>query len=426
MHTSSPSLEGISASVADFQIIRAQTELICQPLEVEDYVVQPIVDVSPPKWHLAHTTWFFERFLLQPYLKGYQLFSSEFPLLFNSYYVAAGDRWLRAERGNLTRPTVKEIYAYRAYVDRHMVELLEDPKCLDIDGFKYVFTIGLNHEQQHQELLLYDIKYILGHNPLLPKYHSGIRTKRATVDRSEPRWLAVDAGNYRIGASDDGFCFDNEQGQHQVYLESFDINQNLVTNAEYGQFIAEGGYHRSDLWLSEGWDWASLLDYQCPMYWHKINEQWHQYTFTGLQPLDMDSPVMHVSFYEADAFARWSGARLPLESEWEVAARLYQPDVPENGGFIEDQYLAVDHQSHDFMGHLWEWTSSPYRPYPRYKAPDGALGEYNGKFMINQMVLRGGSFATSRSHIRHTYRNFFHPNMRWLFNGIRLARTQIL
>ncbi len=400
--------------------VRKLSEKICAPLEIEDYVVQPVVDVSPPKWHLAHTTWFFETFLLIPYIKDYQLFHKEFPFLFNSYYVSAGVRWVRSNRGNLTRPSVKEIYEYRSYVNEAMIGFFDEFSSSWTDTLQYIVDIGLQHEQQHQELLLYDIKYILGHNPLLPAYLEGELPGQMNYEVEKLGWIDIPANNYEIGWNKSGFCFDNELGVHTVYIPDTQVAPQLVTNTEYLNFIKDGGYERPELWLSEGWDWVGQLSCKMPMYWHLNDGSYHSYTSYGLQPLQMEHPVMHVSFFEADAFARWAGKELPSEAVWEVACRLSESEVPGTANFVDGKKHTVSGPGH-FYGNLWEWTSSPYRPYPGYQAPDGALGEYNGKFMINQMVLRGGSFGTSRDHIRFSYRNFFHPHLRWMFSGIRLA-----
>lgn len=402
-----------------FGAIRAQSLKLCEPLETEDYVVQPVTDVSPPKWHLAHTTWFFEVFILLPYARKYKLYNKDYPYLFNSYYVSAGDRWNRADRGALTRPTVKEIFAYRAYVEQHMMEFLSEGA--PSDEIAHVLEIGLQHEQQHQELLLYDIKYILGHNPIFPFY---VDAKNKEIHRQgKLDWLRVEKGNYLIGHEGDGFCFDNEQGRHEVHLHEYEVASKLVTVAEYLEFMRDGGYEDHRYWLSDGWDWLKGQSLKAPMYWLLEDGQWSQYSLHGLQRLNPDEPVAHISFYEADAFARWKGCRLPTEFEWEVAAQQYERQIPEEANFVEREiFKPVGASGYGFYGNLWEWTASSYEPYPFYKAPDGALGEYNGKFMVNQKVLRGGSYATPREHMRLTYRNFFHPHLKWLFNGIRLAR----
>lgn len=402
-----------------FNEVRAQTLRLCETLETEDFVVQPTMDVSPPKWHLAHTTWFFEVFVLVPHAKDYKLYHPDYPYLFNSYYVAAGERWTRAERGHLTRPTVQEVMRYRQYVEQQMQQFLAKN---EVNAeLQYVLEIGLQHEQQHQELLLYDIKYILGHNPLFPEYRRVNQLPKQKAVSND--WLQVGEGTYDIGHRSDGFSFDNEHGRHKVFLHAFKIASGLVTNGEYMEFMMQGGYENPSYWLSDGWDWLSNQPVKAPMYWFNENGDWFHYTLSGFEKVDVNAPVMHVSFYEADAFARWKGVRLPTEFEWEIAASIHEPDILRSANFVEEEYfkpVATAHYS--FFGNVWEWTSSAYLPYPFYKAPGGALGEYNGKFMVNQKVLRGGSFATPRNHIRLTYRNFFHPHLKWLFSGIRLAK----
>ncbi|MEQ8471877.1 MAG: ergothioneine biosynthesis protein EgtB [Marinoscillum sp.] len=405
--------------LARFQKVRKQTLKLVEPLEIEDFVVQPIEDVSPPKWHLAHTTWFFEVFVLVPNVKGYQLFNKDYPYLFNSYYVAAGDRWTRAQRGHLTRPTVKEVMQYRKHVEEHLSVFLGKTEINN--ELKYVLEIGLQHEQQHQELLLYDVKFILGHNPLFPVYKDSDFPVKGV--QREAQWLSVEKGNYHIGHTGDGFCFDNELGRHEVHLEAFDVSDQLVTNGEFLEFMKSGGYENHTYWLSEGWEWAKSQLIKAPMYWINENGEWLHYTFGGLKSINPVMPVSHLSYFEADAFARWKGCRLPTEFEWEVAAFHYGLPVSAEANFMESNtFQPIPTVGQDFFGNLWEWTSSAYLPYPFYKAPDGALGEYNGKFMVNQKVLRGGSFGTSRDQIRLTYRNFFHPHLQWLFSGVRLAR----
>ena len=414
-----PTISSQELLTEKFKSIRDFSLVLCDPLEKEDYVVQPTMDVSPPKWHLAHTTWFFETFLLAPFDKAFKPFNKDYALLFNSYYIAAGERWVRSERGALTRPTVEEVIAYRKYVDQACVEYLETHQLSDRE--RYILEVGLNHEQQHQELLLYDIKYILGHNPLFPRY---TQMKQESLIRNvEPGWIEVPEGVYEIGHKEDSFCYDNETSPHKVYLQHMEIANQLVTNKEYLEFIQDGGYTSHQYWLSEGWDWVNRERIKAPMYWIREDDDWYQYTLNGLQPLDKNLPVSHISFYEAEAFATWKGYRLPTEFEWEVAARMTEPNISKDSNFVESGHFSERATGgYDFLGNLWEWTSSPYRPYPHFKPDEGALGEYNGKFMINQMVLRGGSYGTSKSHIRHTYRNFFHPHLQWMFSGIRLAR----
>lgn len=373
--------------------VRQRTEDICRPLKTEDYVVQPIEDVSPPKWHIGHTTWFFETFVLKPYLQGYSEFDPSYPFVFNSYYETLGARVIRTDRGNLSRPSVEDIYKYRAYVDKYMNELLGNPIPEELVP---IIQLGLNHEEQHQELLFTDIKYILGNNPLFPAYDETLVTKAAAQDIS--KLITLPEGIYEIGFKGDGFCFDNELGRHKVYLQEFSISSALVTNREYLEFIEAGGYSDFVYWHSEGWDWVKRNGILAPMYWHMIDGVWHNYTLNGLQAVDLDEPVSHISYYEATAYAAWRGMRLPTEQEWEIA-------------------------SHQFdWGRRWEWTESAYLPYPGFKKAPGTIGEYNGKFMVNQMVLRGASEVTSPGHSRHTYRNFFHPQLRWQYTGLRLAQ----
>lgn len=399
--------------------VRQQTENICEPLKKEDYVVQPIVDVSPPKWHLGHTTWFFETFVLLPHYKGYQVFDQDYNFLFNSYYESVGARVIRTDRGNITRPGVDEIKQYRAYVDRHMEDFLNEGYN---DRLNELIELGIQHEQQHQELLVYDIKYILGNNPLFPAYGTKIEEVVSTQD--ELGWLEIPEGNYQIGFNGDGFSFDNEHGQHTCFLESYALADRLVTNAEYLEFIKAGGYQDFKYWFSEAWDWVKENEINAPEHWHRLDSGWHQYELNGgLVPVRMEAPVTHISFFEADAFAKWKGLRLPTEQEWEVACNKYgvisaASNFADNHNFQTAQ-AGMDNQ---LYGNAWEWTASAYRPYPYYDPPEGAVGEYNGKFMVNQMVLRGGSCATSKNHIRATYRNFFHPHLRWMFSGIRLAK----
>jgi|SRR5690554_4129831 len=376
-----------------FTETRSKTELLCKPLEIEDYVVQPIVDVSPPKWHLGHTSWFFEEFVLKKYKSDYRVFNDDFSFVFNSYYETIGKRVMRTDRGNLSRPGVAQIYEYRHYVTRHLQNLLNEELSQEIIE---VITIGIHHEKQHQELLLTDIKYILGHNPLFPKYDESFQENH--VQKINPEWIAMTEGIYEIGHASEAFCYDNELGRHKVYLHSYSISNRLVTNGEYLEFMNSGGYADFNLWHMEGQDWIRANKISQPMYWHKIKNQWYQFTLSGLKKIDFSAPLSHISYYEAFAFAQWKGCRLPTEFEWEAA------------------------QDHFEWGNRWEWTESAYLPYPNYKKPPGAIGEYNGKFMVNQKVLRGGSVATPENHTRPTYRNFFHPHLRWQYTGIRLAK----
>lgn len=380
--------------INQYNDVRAYTEQICKPLQTEDYVVQVAEFASPAKWQLAHSSWFFETFVLLPHLPEYKLFNIDFPYLFNSYYNNAGDRVLRAKRGNLTRPTTDDVYAYREYVDTAMGQLLQQK--LDADLFQLV-TLGLHHEQQHQELLLSDIKYMFGQNPLFPAYD----VETSLLDQESNRelgYVKISEGVYTIGYQGDGFCFDNELGVHKVYLHDFEIQKGLVTNGEYIEFIEAGGYKDFNLWLDEGWSWLKQNQVSKPLYWHQLDGQWMHYTLKGFQKIKENDILKHISFYEAMAFAEWKGMRLPTEFEWEIASSQLN------------------------WGQRWEWTNSAYLPYPGFKKAPGAIGEYNGKFMINQMVLRGASIATSPKHSRPTYRNFFHPNAQWQFTGIRLAK----
>lgn len=371
---------------------RKKSELLCKPLITEDYSVQPVAFVSPPKWHLAHITWFWEEFLLTKHKPGYNIYNKDFSYLFNSYYNNAGSRVLRPDRGLMTRPGVEEVYKYRKYVTNAMVDLLQSNPSKEILD---LLEIGINHEEQHQELLAYDIKYILGHQPGFPVYGNGFGL---IAESPSADFTAVQGGIYEIGHDGDGFAFDNELGRHKVYLNDFEISNKLVTNGAYLEFIEAGGYQNFNYWHDEGWQWVKNKNISAPEYWHKVNGEWYLYNLDGLQKIDLNLPVNHISFYEAFAFADYKGMRLPTEFEWEVAADKFN------------------------WGQLWEWTNSAYLPYPKFSKAPGALGEYNGKFMINTMVLRGASVATPPGHGRNTYRNFFHPNMRWQFAGCRLVK----
>jgi len=400
--------------------VRRRSESICSPLTPEDHVVQPIVDVSPPKWHLGHTTWFFEAFILCDHLPGYEVFHPEFAYLFNSYYESKGDRMVRTNRGNMTRPSVREVLAYRTYVDSHIEKFLENGTS---ESLEKILILGLQHEEQHQELLMYDIKYILGNNPLFPVYRQSAESGAHAV-AGPVNWLEIPEGTYDIGFEGEGFSFDNEHGRHKVFLHASALADRLVTNAEYLAFMQDGGYEDFRYWLSDGWDWVNNQQVSAPFHWHRDGADWKSFSLNGgLNELNPEAPVSHISYYEAAAYAKWSGHELPTEFQWEVAAGLY--GNPESGNLLENdllEALPASPGNHQFYGDLWEWTSSAYLPYPYYKAPEGALGEYNGKFMVNQMVLRGGSCATPKDHIRKTYRNFFHAPLRWMFSGIRLAK----
>jgi ergothioneine biosynthesis protein EgtB len=378
-----------------YQTVRKRSMDIARPLKIEDYVVQPIVDVSPPKWHLGHTTWFFETFLLKPHVSGYSEFDPDYNFVFNSYYESVGARVIRTDRGNLSRPSVDDIFRYRAYVDEAMTNFTRDPDMAS--GIKELIVLGCHHEEQHQELLYTDIKYILGHNPLFPAYGDSIY-KIPGAQAAEPGWLPVPEGVYEIGYAGDDFCFDNELGRHKVYLRRFEINTAPVTNAEFLAFIEAGGYQDFRYWHAEGWDWVNQHKIVAPLYWYHLQEEWMYYAWQGLQLVTPTDPVCHINYYEAAAYAAWKGCRLPTEAEWETAAPLLG------------------------WGRRWEWTESAYLPYPGFAKAPGAIGEYNGKFMVSQMVLRGASEVTPPGHSRVTYRNFFYPSARWQFTGIRLAR----
>ncbi len=365
---------------------------ISKSLEVEDYSVQPEIFVSPQKWHLAHSTWFFEQFVLVANKTNYKVFDDDFAYLFNSYYNNAGDRVLRPNRGLMTRPSVQKVLDYRDYVDQAMMELFDDELETKV---KEVIALGIQHEQQHQELFYYDIKYILGHQPTFPTIQHNLKLSET---KTPVKWLSINEGLYEIGHDGRGFCYDNELARHKVFLESFEIADQLVTNREYLEFIKDGGYKNFNFWHAEGWDYIQNNDLAAPLYWHYDKGSWKYYTLNGFQEIKLDEPVSQISYYEAYAYAEWKGMRLPTEFEWEAAAPLFD------------------------YGQLWEWTNSAYLPYPRFAKAPGALGEYNGKFMINQMVLRGASYATVPGHSRLTYRNFFHPEMRWQFSGIRLVK----
>ena len=396
-----------------FTAVRAYTEKLCEPLEIEDYIPQPTVDVSPPKWNIAHVTWFFEEMILKRFLPGYEVFDPQFGFLFNSYYNSVGERTARDHRGDLSRPTVKRVFEYRKHVDEQMIRLLSGPSTSSVrpvaktggttendehrNELRELVILGLNHEQQHQELFLTDLKYTFSLNPLFPVYHPDFSFVEKRDD-ANGAFIAMDGGEYKIGFEGDGFFFDNELARHTVRLDPFGIRNTLVTNREYIEFIDDGSYRDFRLWHSEAWDWVNNNNVDSPLYWHKRDDEWFNYTLGGLKPVELDAPVCHVSWYEAAAFAEWKGLRLPTEFEWEAASDKFD------------------------WGLRWEWTHSAYLPYPGFKKPDGAVGEYNGKFMINQMVLRGASVATPERHSRKTYRNFFHPHLRWQFTGIRLAR----
>ena len=394
--------------------IRARSLELAAPLAPEDTVVQSMPDVSPTKWHLAHVTWFFERFLIQPNMPNYVPFDESFDFLFNSYYYTAGQMHARPKRGLLSRPTLARIVDYRRYVDEHMLDLIEDRQ--DDTAFASVVVLGLNHEQQHQELLLTDIKHVLSCNPMLPAYDAGLAVQESQpVDRHA--FFNGATGVHPIGADGEGFCFDNETPRHNALLHEHRIGSRLITNGEYREFIRDGGYVECDLWLSDGWSTINTEGWNRPLYWSEDLES--EFTLGGPREIDDNAPVCHVSFYEADAFARWAGARLPTEFEWEHAAA----DEPVDGNMFETGFLhPVPGSNQQLFGDVWEWTSSSYAPYPGFVPLDGSLGEYNGKFMCNQVTVRGSSCVTPTDHARPSYRNFFYPHMRWQFLGIRLAK----
>ncbi len=382
-------------SLADrYDRVRQATMLLCEPLEIEDHIPQPAVDVSPPKWNIAHTTWFFEEMILKKHVDGYEVFDPNFGFLFNSYYNSVGERTRRDHRGDLSRPTVKHVFAYRKFVDERMSALLDG----DVpENIRDLVILGLNHEQQHQELFLTDLKYTFSVNPLFPVYRDDFAIEES-AESGDATFVEIVGGIHEIGFEGDGFCFDNELSRHKVYFDDLAICDRLVTNGEFIEFIDAGGYRDHTLWHSEGWDWINNNNIESPLYWHQRNDGWHHFSLAGFRKLPLDAPVCHISFYEAAAFAEWRSCRLPTEFEWEIASSKFD------------------------WGKRWEWTNSAYLPYPGFSKAIGAVGEYNGKFMVNQMVLRGSSVATPEGHSRPTYRNFFHPHLRWQFTGIRLVR----
>ena len=380
--------------IEQYNHTRARTESLCEPLQIEDYVPQPVIYASPPKWHLAHVSWFFEEFILSPNKPGYKAFDADFSFLFNSYYNNVGERVPRIDRGNITRPGVQKVYEYRKHIDEAMNELLQ----AGVDeSIEELVTLGINHEQQHQELLVTDLKHTLSRNPLFPVYQSDYNPSGGK--NAEEGVYHVPEGIYQIGFEGSGFHYDNELGRHRVFVGEYEIDKALVTNRQYLEFIEDGGYKDFNLWLDEAWAWVNENERQAPLYWYNIDGQWHRYTLAGLKPIDPDEILCHVNLYEALAFAEWSGKRLPTEFEWEIASNQLK------------------------WGQRWEWTNSAYLPYPGFTKAPGAVGEYNGKFMMNQMVLRGASPATADGHSRKTYRNFFHPNAQWQFSGIRLVNN---
>jgi len=412
-----------------FQQIRKFTSALCAGLEPEDCVVQSMPDVSPTKWHLAHTTWFFETFILKKFVPGYRAEIPEYAYLFNSYYNAAGDMHRRDLRGFISRPTVSQAQRYRASIDSHIDDLLSSADESLLDEIEPILVLGVHHEQQHQELLITDIKHVFAQNPLYPVFRRGRDGALRRPDAAAPRpcqFVEFEQTVAEIGHDGDGFAYDNEGPRHQALVSAFSLATRPVTNGEYIAFIEDNGYNRPEFWLSLGWMTVNEQRWNAPLYWTKRDGAWWNFTLSGLRLVDPSEPVTHVSYFETDAYANWAGARLPTEFEWERASL----DCPLEGNFVEDQSFhprpmsrsGNDLQLDQMFGDVWEWTRSAYSPYPGYRAAPGALGEYNGKFMCNQYVLRGGSCATSRTHIRRSYRNFFQPEKRWQFTGIRLAR----
>jgi ergothioneine biosynthesis protein EgtB len=402
---------------------RQFTERLCEPLAVEDFVVQSMPDASPTRWHLAHTTWFFETFVLARKEENYRPANADFQFLFNSYYNSVGEPFPRARRGLLTRPTVAQVFEYRHAVDQRMSRLLNSLRDDDSQETARVVELGINHEQQHQELMLTDLKHAYSCNPLWPAY----RQLSPGLDKTPARtsgWSSFGGGVVEIGHAGRAFAFDNERPRHKTFLQPFEIQNRLVTTGEFLNFVNDGGYRHPGLWLSLGWSIVRDQQWTAPLYWVERDGNWHEFTLGGLRRLNADEPVCHVSYFEADAFARWSGARLPTEAEWEHAAT----GLEVQGSFAESSRYHPASVNGDgaglaqMYGEVWQWTASPYTPYPGYVLPPGALGEYNAKFMCNQYVLRGGSCATPVGHVRATYRNFFQPEARWQFTGIRLAR----
>jgi ergothioneine biosynthesis protein EgtB len=405
-----------------YREVRSLTAALAARLTPEDCVVQSMPDASPAKWHLGHTTWFFETFVLARHDPARRPFHPDFKVLFNSYYNAVGAKHPRPERGLVTRPALDEVLAYRESVDGEIERLLGDAGLHP--ALRELVLLGTHHEQQHQELILTDVKHLLSCNPLRPAYER--YWPLTPVQARERRWIRFPAGPRQVGHRGEGFAFDNEGGRHTVWIHDFEIASHPVTHGDFLRFIEDGGYRRPELWLSAGWDMVCARGWAAPLYWERRPDGWHTFTLHGMAPVEPNTPVCHVSFYEADAFARWAGARLPTEFEWEVASE----SAPREGNFLESGALhplapresAAEGEMAQALGDVWEWTRSDYAPYPGFRTAEGAVGEYNGKFMANQYVLRGGSCATPASHIRATYRNFFPAEARWQFSGLRLAR----
>ena len=430
MMQASSDIGDLSADLARrFQQVRRQTERLVQPLSAEDCQLQSMPDASPAKWHLAHTTWFFETFVLERFEAGFTPFDGHFRVLFNSYYNGIGDKHPRAQRGLISRPTLQEVLAYRAQVDARVLQLLATADWSMQGDLGLLITLGLHHEQQHQELLLTDIKHALSVNPQQSAYMAP--QPQAVIQTQPLRWHAYTGGlvNHGFDAPLDGdFAFDNETPRHRVFIAPFELASRPVSNGEMMAFMADGGYQRPELWLAMGWDWVTMGARRMPLYWQGSAGDYHYFTLQGLQAVDPHAPACHLSYFEADALARWAGARLPTEFEWELAARALPLTTPQTANFADHAaYQPVSQPQGDdapaqLYGDVWEWTQSNYNPYPGYKPWEGVVGEYNGKFMCNQLVLRGGSCATPQSHFRASYRNFFPPEAQWQFSGLRLAR----
>jgi ergothioneine biosynthesis protein EgtB len=414
-----------------FRAVRDFTMKLCEPLTAEDCCIQAAPFASPTRWHLAHTSWFFETFLLKS-APGYQVFDSHYEVLFNSYYNTVGEQFPRPRRGLLSRPSLAEVYDYRRHIDDAVTRAFETSRIEEEAELANIIEWGIQHEQQHQELILTDVKYLLWQNPLLPAYQptkvrgsaSGQRDGDEGLSSGANGWQSFSEGLYEIGHAGPSFAYDNESPRHRVFLETFQLATCPISSGEYLSFIEDDGYRRAELWLSDGWNFITSEKLTHPLYWFRRDDQWQEFTLAGPRPLDLDAPVCHLSYYEADAYSRWAGARLPTEAEWEVAGA--GAGASTDGHFV-DTLLAEDRPIHpsacqSLFGNVWQWTASAYLPYPGYQPPHGALGEYNGKFMSGQMVLRGGSCATPSTHIRATYRNFFPPDARWQFSGLRLAR----
>lgn len=406
----------VREAAAAYEVVRAQTEHLSEPLSPEDQTVQTMADVSPTKWHRAHTTWFFETFLLGPNVPGYVEHHPAYGYLFNSYYEGVGERHPRPERGNVSRPGAAEVGAYRRHVDAAMADLLRSHVAAD-PRVSALVELGLHHEQQHQELLVMDAKHVLGTNPLRPAYTA---PDPAAPHQPPAGWREIEGGVVAIGAPSAGFSFDNERPRHDILIQACGIRRSLVTCGEWLAFMADDGYRRAELWMSEGWATVQACGWRAPLYWTERDGSWHVYTLHGERPVADGEPVCHVSWFEADAFARWAGARLPTEAEWEQAAGDPPPSLGVQRGRLQPGAAAGDAEG--WYGQVWQWTASPYTPYPGFRTAPGAVGEYNGKFMVNQQVLRGSCCATPAGHARRTYRNFFPPASRWAFSGLRLAR----